>query len=321
MKTLYQEALDRTLKSLAPAGDSSVLTFTNGLPISILPAWVRSDGTLEVKPEVAAGGVCTFTASYVGYAYVFLTADSGAFVCAYRQASDKAASVTIGPSLLCEPNDVGKRPEPTDARPIPLDSQPVLVGVGIMDRKTNVVISVSRQQFWRLTQDSITLAPGEHRLMSFEEKDGMQQTSSNEKTVTGSFGATAGAGWGPVSVKISASLSSTSTTMQQVVFNKETTKIQEVTLDNKGNKNAVMHLRWQLMDVITIFKNIEPAASVISGISPTLVSKAYDPNSLPPASPLKLDHRVTSPIFSLAKGRAPSARPRGIARTQANRKR
>lgn len=299
MDSTYQKALEGTLRSTKTGTRKTKLTFVNKLPITIRPAFINTQGLLEFGQDMPTKSTAEYSDSYAGYAYVFVTADSGAFVCAYVQGADDGKDINelIDPAWLCTPNDIGQIPEPNKAKPIPLDSQGVLVGVGDKLVK-GVYISIARYQFWRLTQESICLAAGESRIVSFQETNGMQQTSSDESTMSAAIGFQSRVGWGPISASLSASLSKTSTTMQQVVITKETVSYNEVKTENP-TKETRMFLRWQLTDVITVFKNLEPVASLVSGSIPSIVSKPYDPAKLPDPPASKADPRVVAPAFKL----------------------
>lgn len=304
MDSIYQKALEGTLKSTKTGNKKTKITFINTLPITVRPAFINDKGLLEFGEDMPTKSKADYTDSYAGYAYLFVTADVGAFVHAYVQTDDSGKDITdvIEAARLCKPNDIGQIPAPTKARPIPPDSQGVLVGVA--EKLANkVYVSIARYQFWRLSQESISLAANETRTVSFEETNGLQETSSNESTVSAAIGFQSAVGWGPISASLSASLSKTSTTMQQVVVTKETVAYHEVKIENP-TPDARMFLRWQLTDVITIFKNLEPVASLVSGSIPSIVSKPYDPEKLPAAPAIKPDPRVIAPAFKLRTERA-----------------
>jgi outer membrane usher protein FimD/PapC len=69
---------------------------------------------------------------------------------------------------------------------------------------------MTRAQFWKRSGDSITLAPGEEVTTGYTSMTGIQETSSDTKTVAESVSASLSAGWGPVSASLSASLNSSS---------------------------------------------------------------------------------------------------------------
>lgn len=297
MNPIYQSALDGTLKSTVGSSTDSKIVFTNKTPIALYAAWITPEGKIDIQHMLKPGLSGSFDKSRAGYAYLFLTEDSGAFVSAHVQQNAGGESIAIAGSMLCRPNDIGLRPEPSKSSPIPTDSQAVVVGIGII-KASSPLISVCRQQFWRLSPDSYTLAPGQKRTVSFQETSGMQQTSSSQSSVSDSLGIGASAGWGPISVSVSASLSRSSSKMQQVVVSNETIRFESVSLEN-ATSDTVMFLNWQLTDVITVFKDLKPVASIISLVRPVLTSQAYNPNKLPEPKEFVAPKSFPVPQFSL----------------------
>lgn len=305
MHPLYQSALKGTLVSYMASAEVGPLTFVNKLPIPVWVAWLGSDGRIQARFPLKPTESHTFSSSSPGYAYVVLTMDSGAFVCAYKHDLASGSSVLIDEKMLCKPNELGDRPEPTKLCPIPRDTQPILVGVGTIVN-SNPLTSISRQQYWRLAPDSYVLAPGEKRSVGFEETSGMQSTTSTEDSLSTSLGLGLNVGWGPISASMSASITSTSTTMQQVVLTNETTRHESVELNNTS-PDPVMYLYWQMMEIVTVFHALKPVATTTSGLRPVLVSKAYDPNKLPavPSLPFANDLPLPSnPVLRIGSAAA-----------------
>jgi hypothetical protein len=80
---------------------------------------------------------------------------------------------------------------------------------------------------------------------------GIQETSSDTKTVAESVSASLSGGWGPVSASLSASLNSSNTSFQQYVSTQTDSRFESRTYepDPAGTR---MIFRWQLYDVVTI---------------------------------------------------------------------
>jgi hypothetical protein len=135
---------------------------------------------------------------------------------------------------------------------------------------------VTREQFWSLDADSYMLLPGEKRTVSLTESSGMEHTTSSQESVAESLGVSASGGWGPISASVSSSLSSTSSTSDQLTIKSQETRYVSVELNNKTDKD-MMYLRWNLMDVITIYScdgdDFSPSSAISSKISPAILEE------------------------------------------------
>jgi hypothetical protein len=203
--------------------------------------------------------------------------------------------VSITKDWLCSPGDFGPIPMPTYATPqyeisppplypvvppklstiiIPPDSPRVMVGCGTLpgDKKE----MVCREQYWQLQADSYCLAGGETRSVSLTSTQGLQSTSSDLTSASASVGTEASAGWGGFSASVSASLSVSSTSFQQVTVTGQTTTYISSELTNLG-VDPVMYLRWQMTDVLTFCHRSthKPMSSVILNGSPVVVTGPY----------------------------------------------
>jgi hypothetical protein len=272
---LYQKALNHTLKSEI-TGKKIKVRFNNGLPVSIILAEIDDYGnhlpyTSPIRPEkdIVKNDID------VGKRYVAKVAATGAFCSAIEfidhlsNKEDRSETeIYINPSRLLKPNALGKYPEPNpngssqiDANDhriiIPDDSPRTLVGVGKMkayDKEKEKFIDrfLTREQFWRRGNDSYVLAPYEKRTISITQVSGREETSSSVDTVSESISAGASGGWGAISASVSASLNSSSTSMQQLTVRTQETRYESMELTNKDHVPC-MFLNWQLVDMITIF--------------------------------------------------------------------
>jgi hypothetical protein len=222
--------------------------------------------------EVPAKGQMHLSAAFPGW-YVCNSASTGAFVWQFKL--ERPDNYTISRENLRKPNDIGRFPVPTPSTMIPVDSPRVLVACGTASNGNYI----TREQYWRRTSDSYALAPGQKHTVGFSTTSGMEQTSSTQNEVSQQLGLSASAGWGPVSASVSASLSMNSTTFQQVTVTTETTRYETIELENKTTKVQVI-LKWQLIDIITIFDKTthKPTASIIIAQSPVLLGGPYDLN-------------------------------------------
>jgi len=189
---------------------------------------------------------------------------TGAFVAAVTLGT--AAEVKFHCDMIARPNDIGAPPAPSERGPIPLNSARVLVACA----RTASGATLIREQFWRRTADSYSLAPKETRITSFRVATGVERTSSRQEDVSASLGLSAGISWGPISASVSASLNSTSSTLQSVsLFNHQSVSTTDTVTNNDPHRDMTV-LQWQLVDVINIFRDGRLAASVMSGQLPTL---------------------------------------------------
>jgi hypothetical protein len=137
-------------------------------------------------------------------------------------------------------------------------------------------VAVTREQFWHCTGESYSLAPGESRTVSYTATHGMQESSSDSETTNASVGVSASAGWGPFSASVSASLSESSTTSQQLTVSTQTTSFVSSSYVNLG-EHSELNLFWQLTDIATVYDSTGlPLSSVVSGEAPTLVSGPWE---------------------------------------------
>lgn len=294
---INQGAMSSTLQSpssgtpyTAPAGQK--LSFINYLNLTLIMYAIQTDGSLEgfnnsgsqipggpaaqIAPNMSVSFTTWTPSSYV----LFLTANSGAFVTAYQLPS-APTTVTITVDMLPNPNAIGAPPKPTSEMIIPSDSPSVLVGCG----RTAANLLVTREQFWRRMPDSYSIPPTASKTISLTHFSGRQETSSSLTTIAESVGVSVSAGWGPISASVSASLSRTSSSFQQVSITEEVTSYTSDTINNT-NSFTLLYLIWQLTDVITIYNNSgEAAASLVTSVPPSLiVSYNLDQLLNPPSS-------------------------------------
>ena len=225
------------------------------------------------------------TASFknpVGGIWAFTSVDTGGFIATLTVVKGKREYI-VRESLLTLPNSIGKFPEPIARRLLPQDSPRVIVGSGFTPLPSRY--NILREQYWHRTNESVVLAPGESKTLSWTQKSGMQSTTSKEDEIAKNFGVSVSAGWGPIGASVSAGLNTRSRSFQEYAITEERTKYQSVTLSN-GTMSVQMWLRWALTDVLTIFHATgrEPPPKTVSTIvmeqTPQVVGGPYDPNTL-----------------------------------------
>lgn len=289
---------------------STNVSITNHLPVPVIvtiPYYLKSSGpapaitpVLYHQAKIAPNG--TFLTANLpngGKAFarawiVNLASTGGVIAVPDIPWSDDLCQVDITKAWLCTPGDFGPIPTPTASMPgdtiaplpafpvdgstmiIPPDSPRVMVGCGKIDNGGTTVM-VCREQYWQRQADSYCLAGKEKRTVNVTVTHGKQSTSSQFDTVSANVGMDASAGWGAFSASVSASLSTSSSTFQQVTVSEETTSYVSSELDNSDNDSPVMYLRWQMIDVLTLCDPTThmPLSSVILAGSPVVVRGPY----------------------------------------------
>ena len=291
MNGIYQAALNGTLASQGGYEVDDVW-LVNSTDVALSLSWLDYSGqrTGSVNGAWVPGGRGTLLPAHGGTVslgntlnqnYFLLTSNySGAFA-AVINFDQSGQTIELTPAFFLDPDDIGAVPQPTSQVIIPGNSPRVVVGCGHLPNGNDV----GREQFWQRMPDSYTLAPGETRTVSYTVTSGMTSTSSSQQTVEASVGVSASAGWGPVSAHVSANLSASSTSFQELSLTSQTTSFNQNVYVN-STEHPQMMLVWQLIDATTIFdaQGI-PQASVITGTQPVIVEGPYDPGQLPAPAP------------------------------------
>jgi hypothetical protein len=295
MDQIYQEALEGTLRSQAN-GNRGPYVFVNRTEVSLSVFAISGEG-LRLGYDPGRGDFIPGPAGYPlspgdeldmteiedGAAFVLINVYSGAFVAAFKKSPESAHEITVCCTDLLAPGEIGPLPEPSPVRLIPADSPRVLVACGPLPDGG----LLTREQFWRLSGSSYTLAPSEDRTVTVTESSGMESTSSQQQELASSLGLSVSGGWGPVSASISATLSMSASRSQQVTLTENRTTLISTEVENGSDEHPATIFIWELVDVVTAFSdNGEPTAAVESVIQPSLVSgphNALDPDGPRPA--------------------------------------
>jgi len=317
MDPYTQAALNGTLVSPAWGGDGAFhLKLDNKLPVPLYLYGVTTTGTQLVNMDLTTGttpllfppGQSTEFIIYNDAFFIVRTAFSGAFVTLlYNEQNFTTGTVTIDASMLLPPNQIGSFPDANTDMPIPPDSPRVLVGVGTTP--TDPAGVILREQFWQRMGDSYTLAPGTKRVVSTTLVAGMQNTSSQQDSVSKSIGLSGSFGWGPVSASLSANLSSSSSSFQQISISSESTQYESLELYNK-TKHTQMFLRWQLTDVITVFQTYTPPTQALASPAAVNPAEPFPPPANGPGGmmPLTAVMLAQSPVM-ISRGYNPARLP------------
>jgi hypothetical protein len=216
---------------------------------------------------------------YSGDFLLVTTSYTGAFVCVL-EIKPEATNLTcceerIHAGKLATPNDIGPVPEPTTFILIPPDSPRVLVGCGKAKHDARLL----REQYWHRHPDSFSLPPNEKRTISLTTVAGRQATSSTEKDIEKSLDAGTDVGWGPISVSLSAGLSSSTTDFQQVTITEQSTAYVSFGLHNQTLETQII-LSWQLIDIVTVFDAAGEAKGTVSQAINPVLTKTYPPSPI-----------------------------------------
>ena len=265
---------------------------TNKLPFAINYSRLNGDRA-EFIFFANADSTMAIDKAKDGETIIIQSRTTGAFVTAFV-CDSKSKDVVIGPESMTVPGQIGPIPKPSTAAPVPSDGLNVVVGsgsvtMGVESGKT-INNTVIRSQYWQRMPDSFSLFPQQKEEISITTSTGMQNESSTSEQIAESINAHAGVGWGPVSAGLSASLSTHSSSLQQITVKEQTqtfrSKIYENTDDNKQ-----MYFVWQLTEeVIVIGSNGEVASSLVSVQAPAVIDGPYNPDSLP--APVPLENRL-----------------------------
>lgn len=251
MQPLLKKYLEGTLVSTGTPRTGDV-TIINQLNVPLWAGCLSTDGSVYPAIRVHASSTPVTGARPVNWYWLFWALD-GSLAAIFQGAAPPAnnLSITIGPADLSSPCDIGPVPAPSVEIPIPNDSPSVLVGTGQGRDSAGTPTYMTRSQFWKRSGDSITLAPNQDMTTGYTSSTGLQETSSDTKTVAESVDASVSVGWGPVSASLSASLNSSTTSFQQYVSTENNTRFESRTY--KGDSvSTMMIFRWQLYDVVTI---------------------------------------------------------------------
>jgi len=304
----YLKALTGTLRSTYnPDPDppnSQTITVNNDLPIPLLGRWIDSTGRQWVLEVIFPVGQEMQAERPLpnGVFIIWTDVVQGAFVGLSKldfSPPGPGTTLLVDPTLMLGPGDIGPIPKPNKEVLLPDASMPVVVGAGSVVNGYMI-----RTQYYRCTDNSFALPPGDQRVLSVTTSSGRQTVSSDLETVSKSMSVSSTAGWGPISASASYSLSQSSTTFQQYTITEESTRFDEVTLSNKTEKTQ-MYYAWQMQDIISVYSvgtdsQISPMSTVISARMPLIFDGPYDPQAMPaPPKTLEITQDDTELIARL----------------------
>lgn len=251
------------------------ISFKNELPFTV---YVTGRARAGVHFFLAPGESATHSLD-AGLDLVATARETGGVVAWFR--TGDAPGYLFSSRTLTAPNAIALFDLPSPTRLIPVDTARQIVGVGTAGPNTDILI---REQYWQRHSDSYMLAPGQERTVSVAQTTGRQSTTSEEQTIAEHLGFSASAGWGVISSTISGSLDVHSSFSQQIVLTEETTTFYEDAIKNP-TASPVLYVKWQMMDVIQFVRAGRVAATIVTGLAPTLLSGPFDLNNLPPQAP------------------------------------
>jgi hypothetical protein len=283
MQRLLNEYLSGKLASTGTPHLGKV-TITNHLGIAIQAGLLLPDGAVYPRLQVNPGEAKVGLQQPINWYYVLWGLDGSLAAVFGGVQPPQDLSIRIGPAELSSPGDIGPVPTPSTDILIPNDSPSILVACAKGKTASNEDTYMTRSQFWKRSGDSMSLAPTETVTTSYTSTTGIQETSSDTKTVATSLNASASAGWGPVSASISAALNTSHTSFQQYVSTQTDSQFESRTY-NPHPTDTRMILRWQLYDAVTIFsaKDKKVLAQVTTAQHPDVV-KVYKEAELKPST-------------------------------------
>lgn len=281
MQPLLKKYLEGTLVSVGSPQVGTV-TIKNNLGVPLYAGFMAEDGSVYPGLNVPVSTTPATGSRPVNWYWLIWSVD-GSLAAVFPGVTPPAntLSITIGAADLSSPGDIGPVPVPSADILIPNDSPSILVGTSTGKDSGGGATYLARAQFWKRSNDSITLAPDESVTTGYTSTTGIQETSSDTKTVAESVNASLSAGWGPVSASLSASLNTSSTSFQQYVSTQTDTRYETRTY-NPDPSGTRMIFRWQLYDVVTISSaaNNRVLAQVTTAQHPDVV-KVYKEAELP----------------------------------------
>lgn len=243
------------------------------VPFPLLVFRSSTDGDLEpLAPLLRPYDSLWVFGADSGTVLTVTSAPTGGIVSVVR-VRDGADRYVLTDLALAAPNGIGLPPEPRPpAVLVPGDSPRVVVGAGW--RRDGAILV--REQYWRRGSQSVTLMPGESRTSSVTQTSGVEQSSALEEAQSQTYGASASAGWGPVSIGISASLNLSTRTSQQVTVTSSESAFQQIHVENRG-PDLVTYLSWELIDSVTALdpKTLAPTSTLTSVLTPPVVRGPY----------------------------------------------
>jgi hypothetical protein len=318
MNSTIQAALNGTLKSPGPTGidpvDALMGAFSNQLSIPIALYFIDQNGDQwpaiqgdDLGQVVLMPGESEIAAPILdGYYYVFRSALTGSFVSMFLAESPGDWMPVIGfvidESQLVQPGALGRPPKPSGDILIPPDMPRILVGAGTLPNGNWIL----REQYWKRATDSYVLAPNSERTISTTSFSGKQNMSSSTDTLSTQVGFSSSVSFAVVSASVSASLSTTSTSFQEMISTNEVTQYESIHLINDDEKHPQMFLKWQLIEVITIFTPPAPGAALSTAKVTASVAHALSPGIID--GPRALHKRTASDYVPRIRGLVANAR-------------
>lgn len=188
------------------------------------------------------------------------------------------------------PNSFGPPPDLKDWQVIPPNSPRVCVGWGSIALKGFTNGWVIHDQYWAVQSSSYSLVPRQKRRTLVELVTGLQDTTSDTKTVEASLGVSLSGGWGPVSAAINASLSMSTTHEHTVSLTQQTTTTSEDTVQSASDK-PIQVVYWGLVDSYALTgidkEDHEKTVAIIESVQAPPVVRTYPPDAPFATPPVK----------------------------------
>lgn len=285
MNTLYVKALYGNLKSEQVDATPLKIAVKNELKVGVTVFRLDANGdrdTLFFVPQIIDAGESRvmnpdYNRIYAGQHFIVLDTVMGGFITAFT-AEANMPPVVVSNLVLTKPNDIGPFPQPDFPNvQVPPNGPRVIIAIGSATPNGSIPV---RSQYWQRSADSMSLLPRMTRRVEHTVRSGKTETSSQETTMAASVGASASAGWGPISASINASLSMSSMTANSFTISQRGSYTVSDTYENEDPDHAEMIFVWQLVDEVSVFGAVSysPYQKVLSSLAvvqtPALVHRA-----------------------------------------------
>lgn len=208
-----------------------------------------------------------------GDIYVISSMATGGLIGVYLKGIGQQKIIIDGNNLT-DPFSIGAPPEASPpVKFIPEDGISVVVGYGEYEINDGYA-AIIKEQNWKKLGSSYTIAPGESKSISYTHRYGLSRSNSVTSSHSESATASASASDGFYSASISATVSSSTSTMQQSTISEETTTIMSDTLTNI-TPIPITYLRWGIQTTYYDVTTKELSEAVLNLNIPTLGYGTY----------------------------------------------
>lgn len=221
--------------------------FTNSLLVPIQIILINADGSLSTTKVKLDPGEDSTVDSFVNAAWLVTMRTTGSLIDILLVPEAKGTpNVVIDKTHLPMPSIVGSPPST-------MDVPTFLVGQGKDPKNDNKVIT--REVWWYLTPNTLSLPPGGSRSWTFSTSEGVEDSTTSLSQMSSELGTSISGGWGPISTELEQSLSRSSSTSQTVTLTSSSTQSESLSLSNTFGKGDMTVRAWQVRERYAIWKS------------------------------------------------------------------